>query len=40
MQSLSGDPGQSGARMSTTEVPYDHPEVVYQRNGVTITSFQ
>jgi ribonuclease Z len=39
MQSLSGHPGQSGARMSTTEVPYDHPEVVYQRNGVTITSF-
>jgi ribonuclease Z len=38
-ESLSGHPGQSGARMSTTEVPYDRPEVVYQRNGVTITSF-
>jgi ribonuclease Z len=38
-ESLSGHPGQSGARTSTTEVPYDHPEVVYQRNGVTITSF-
>jgi ribonuclease Z len=39
MESLSGHPGQSGARMITTEVPYDRPEVVYQRNGVTITSF-
>jgi ribonuclease Z len=37
--SLSGHPGQSGARMITTEVPYDHPQVVYQRNGVTISSF-
>jgi ribonuclease Z len=25
--------------MDTVEVPYDRPEVVYQRNGVTITSF-
>jgi ribonuclease Z len=39
MESLCGHPGQSGARMSITEVPYDRPEVVYQRNGVTITSF-
>lgn len=39
MKSLNGHPGQSGARMVTTEVPYDRPEVVYQRNGVTITSF-
>jgi ribonuclease Z len=39
MESLCGHPGQSGARMITTEVPYDRPEVVYQRNGVTITSF-
>jgi len=39
MKSLSGHPGQSGARAITTEVPYDRPEVVYQRNGVTITSF-
>lgn len=39
MKSLNGHPGQSGARMITTEVPYDRPEVVYQRNGVTITSF-
>ena len=39
MKSLCGHPGQSGARMIATEVPYDRPEVVYQRNGVTITSF-
>lgn len=39
MKSLCGHPGQSGARTITTEVPYDRPEVVYQRNGVTITSF-
>jgi len=39
MQSLCGHPGQSGARTDTVEVPYDRPEVVYQRNGVTITSF-
>jgi ribonuclease Z len=39
MKSLNGHPGQSGARAITTEVPYDRPEVVHQRNGVTITSF-
>lgn len=39
MKSLNGHPGQSGARAVTTEVPYDRPEVVYQRNGVSITSF-
>jgi ribonuclease Z len=39
MKSLCGHPGQSGARAVTTEVPYDRTEVVYQRNGVTITSF-
>lgn len=39
MKSLCGHPGQSGARAITTEVPYDRTEVVYQRNGVTITSF-
>jgi ribonuclease Z len=38
-KSMCGHPGQSGARAITTEVPYDRPEVVYQRNGVTITSF-
>ena len=36
---MAGTPGQSGAHTVTTEVPYDRPEVVYQRNGVTITSF-
>jgi ribonuclease Z len=39
MKSLCGHPGQSGAKAITTEVPFDRPEVVYQRNGVTITSF-
>jgi ribonuclease Z len=39
MESMCGHPGQSGARTVTTEVPYDRPEVVYQRNGVTISSF-
>jgi ribonuclease Z len=39
MKSLCGHPGQSGARAVTTEVPYDRPQVLYQRNGVTITSF-
>jgi ribonuclease Z len=39
MESLCGHPGQSGARTITTEIPYDRPQVVYERNGVTITSF-
>ena len=39
MESLNGHPGQSGARAVTTEVPYDTTTTVYQRNGVTITSF-
>jgi len=39
LESMCGHPGQSGAHTITTEVPYDHPEVVYQRNGVTISSF-
>ncbi|MDJ0791300.1 MAG: guanitoxin biosynthesis MBL fold metallo-hydrolase GntH [Acidimicrobiia bacterium] len=29
----------SGAKAIPTEVPYDRAEVVYERNGVTITSF-
>jgi ribonuclease Z len=37
--SLRGHPGQSGAAASTTEVPFDRVATVYQRNGVTITSF-
>jgi ribonuclease Z len=39
MESMCGHPGQSGGRTRATEVPYDRPEVVYQRNGVTVTSF-
>jgi ribonuclease Z len=39
MESLCGHPGQSGARMIPTEVPYDWPQVIYERNGVTVTSF-
>ncbi len=38
-ESMSGHPGQSGAQTITTEVPYDKTEVVYERNGVKITSF-
>jgi ribonuclease Z len=37
--SMGGHPGQSGARTITTEVPYDRTATVYERNGVTITSF-
>jgi ribonuclease Z len=39
LESLCGHPGQSGARAITTEVPHDATETIYQRNGVTITSF-
>ncbi|WP_395656306.1 guanitoxin biosynthesis MBL fold metallo-hydrolase GntH [Nocardioides sp.] len=39
MESLCGHPGQSGARAIVTEVPYDTSAVVYERNGVTISSF-
>lgn len=39
MESLCGHPGQSGARTITTEVPYDAPATVYERNGVRISSF-
>lgn len=38
-ESLRGHPGQSGAAMIATEVPYDTPAVVYERSGVTISSF-
>ncbi len=38
-ESMSGHPGQSGAHTITTEVPYDKTQVVYDRNGVKITSF-
>ena len=38
-ESLNGHPGQSGAHIVTTEVPYDKPAVVYERNDVKISSF-
>lgn len=37
--SLIGLVGPSGVQAIPTEVPYEWPEVVYQRNGVTISSF-
>ena len=39
MKSLDGHPGQSGAHTETTEVPWDRTAVVYDRNGVRISSF-
>ncbi len=38
-ESMSGHPGQSGARTITTEVPYDKGATLYERHGVTIASF-
>ncbi len=38
-ESMCGHPGQTGAHMVTTEVPYDETKVIYERNGVKITSF-
>jgi ribonuclease Z len=39
MESMCGHPGQSGAHTLTTEVPFDRTAAVYERNGVTISSF-
>lgn len=39
MESMCGHPGQSGARIIATEVPYDRTAAVYERNGVRISSF-
>ena len=39
MESMCGHPGQSGASSITTEVPFDRTASVYERNGVTVTSF-
>lgn len=36
---MAGNIPASGAAATATEVPYDHTEVIYERNGVTITSF-
>jgi ribonuclease Z len=38
-ESMCGHPGQTGARILTTEVPFDRTTTVYERNGVTISSF-
>jgi ribonuclease Z len=38
-ESMCGHPGQSGAHATATEVPYDKPAAVYERNGVKISSF-
>jgi len=38
-ESMCGHPGQSGASSVTTEVPFDRTANVYERNGVTVTSF-
>ncbi len=37
--SLKEHPGRTGAQIKATEVPYDKPAKVYERNGVTISSF-
>jgi ribonuclease Z len=39
MATMEGHPGQGGARTVTTEIPYDKSSVVYDRNGVKISSF-
>jgi ribonuclease Z len=39
LESLAGHPGQSGAHIVATEVPYDTSATVYERDGVTISSF-
>jgi ribonuclease Z len=39
LESLCGHPGQSGAHTLTTEVPFDATATVYERSGVTISSF-
>jgi len=38
-ESMSGHPGQSGARLVAKELPYDKPATVYEKNGVKISSF-
>jgi ribonuclease Z len=39
LATLRGNIATSGAHATAHEVPYDRTEVVYERNGVTITSF-
>ena len=38
-ESLCGHPGQSGAHTEVTEVPFETTSIVYDRNGVQISSF-
>lgn len=38
-ESMCGHPGQSGAQAVVTEVPFDRTATIYERNGVTISSF-
>lgn len=39
LESLKGGTPTTGAHATLYEVPYDRTEVIYERNGVTITSF-
>ena len=39
LESLKGGTPTTGAHATSYEVPYDRTEVIYERNGVTITSF-
>lgn len=39
LESMRGSVATSGASATAYEVPYDRTEVIYERNGVTITSF-
>jgi ribonuclease Z len=39
LESMRGSIATSGAPATAYEVPYDRTEVIYERNGVTITSF-
>jgi ribonuclease Z len=38
-ESMCGHPGQSGIAALATEVPFDRTATIYERNGVTVTSF-
>ena len=39
MATMKGHPGEGGARTVTTEIPYNKPSLVYERDGVKISSF-
>lgn len=38
-ESMCGHPGQTGTKTITTEIPFDKKQVVYERDGVKISSF-